>query len=62
LPQPKRFKKFPQKAGISNYQKVKEGKPAVADQRNLDAKTSIADIAAEVEKKVLRNLLRPMTY
>jgi hypothetical protein len=34
---------------MSNYQKTKVEKPAVADQRNLTAKVSIADIIAKVE-------------
>jgi hypothetical protein len=41
----KRFKKF----HISDHQKTKEGKCAAADQRNLKAKASIANMATKVE-------------
>jgi hypothetical protein len=34
---------------INDHQKIKEGKQAAADQRNLNAMASIADITAEVE-------------
>jgi hypothetical protein len=34
---------------MSDYQKTKVEKPSAADQRNLTAKVSIADITAKVE-------------
>jgi hypothetical protein len=34
---------------LSDYQKVKEGKLAASDQRNLNAKASVPNITAEVE-------------
>ncbi len=41
--------KHHENADVSNYPKVKGGKPEAADQIHLNAKASIADIAADVE-------------